>query len=89
MFDQFILSRQRRGGWPALPALLKAPSAMARIITGSVGAVLILMPGELALLHDNVAHALDSAAILDGVKGSLGLVFFLRRRFGGTQGDPQ
>lgn len=87
MLEQLIFSRQRRSEWPALPALLRAPSATTRMITGSIGAVLMLMLGELALLNGNVADALDSAVILDGVKASLGLVLFLRRRFGTTQGD--
>ena len=78
-----------RSGWRALPALLRAPSAASSMIAGSVGAVLILIPAGAAWPNSNIADAFASAAILDWVKGSLGLFFLIRRRLGAAQGGRQ
>jgi len=80
------IGRPLWSGWRPLSTLLRGPSAAASIIAGSVGAVLILIPAGAAWPHSSIADVLASAAILDWVKGSLGLIFFLRRRLGTTQG---
>lgn len=82
-----IFGPHLRSAWRARLALLRAPSAAASVIAGSVGAVLMLIPAGAAWPHANITDALASAAILDWVKGSLGLIFLLRRRFGKPQGD--
>ena len=81
-----IFGHQPWSGWHALSALLRGPSAAVRMIAASVGAALMLMPAAIAWPSINFADALVSAAILDWVKGSLGLIFLLRRRLGKSNG---
>ena len=69
-------------GWQAHSTLLGGPSAAARMIAASVGGTLLLMPAGTAWANLSFADALVSAAILDWVKGSLGLILFLWRRLG-------
>jgi hypothetical protein len=57
------------------------------MIAGSVGVVLMVIPAGAAWSISSVADALASAAILDWVKGSLGLMLMLRRLLAKTNGD--
>ena len=75
--------------WCALLASLRARFAAASMIAGSVGAVLALIPAGAASPAANIADALASAAVLDWVQGSLGLVVLLRRRLGTDDGGRQ
>ena len=87
MIGYLVLGHHLRSGWCALLALLRAPSAAASMTAASAGAVLLLLPAGTAWPNANIADALASAAILDWVKGSLGLIFLLRRRRSNTHGD--
>lgn len=82
-----FLSHRLWSGWQALSALLRGPSPTARVIAASAGGSLLLMPVGTAWPSMSFADALVSAAILDWVKGSLGLMFFLRRRLGTAHKD--
>lgn len=68
--------------WQPLYTLLRGRSAAASVIAANVGRALMLMPAGTAWLNLIFADALTSAAALDWVKGSLGLMFFLWRRPG-------
>jgi len=56
------------------------------MIAASVGGALMLVPAGTVWPNLNLADALTSVDILDWVKGSLGLIFLLRRRLGNTSG---
>lgn len=87
MTEHPIVDRRLWGGWRALVAPLRTPRTAASVFAGNVGALLMLIPAGVALPSTNIADVLASADILDWVKGSLGLIFFLRRRLGSSQGD--
>lgn len=73
-------SHRLRSGWQAMSSLLRGPYTAASMIAASAGGVLMLVPAGTAWPNMSFADALVSAAILDWVKGSLGLMFLLRRR---------
>ena len=75
-----IFGRPPWRGWRTLSTLLRGPSAAVSMVAGGVGAVLILVPAGAAWPHSIIVDALASTAVLDWVKGSLGLIFLLRRR---------
>jgi len=81
--------RRLWSGWRALSARSRGPMAAASVIAGSVGAVLMLIPAGAAWTNSSIADLLASAAILDWVKGPLGLIFLLRRQLGTAHGDQQ
>lgn len=74
-------------GWHALSTRLRAPTVSMHVIAGSISGVLLLMPAGAAWPHSILADSLTSAAALDWVKGSLSLIFLLRRRLTNTNGD--
>jgi len=82
-----FFSHRLWSGWQALSTLLRGPSAAASMIAARVDAALMLMPAGMTWTNMSFADALVSAAILDWVKGSLGLMFFLRRRLGTAYKD--
>ena len=86
MTEHPIVNRRLWSGWRALVAPLRTPRTAACVYPSSVGALLMLIPTGVALPNTNIADALASADILDWVKGSVGLIFFLRRRLGSSQG---
>jgi hypothetical protein len=73
-------SHRLRNGWQAMSSLLRGPYTAASMIAAIAGGVLMLVPAGTAWPNLSFADALVSAAILDWVKGSLGLMFLLRRR---------
>jgi len=87
MTEHPIVGRPLWRGWGALIHLLREPCTAMSIITGSVGAVLVLVPVNEAWLNSTFAETLASAAILDWAKGLLGLLLMLRRLRGGSHGD--
>ncbi len=87
MTEHPVVGRRLWRVWRAFMELLRAPWTAPDMMAGSVGAVLMLIPVDAAWSQMNLTHTFASAAILDWVKGSLGLLFLLRRRFGSSQGD--
>ena len=89
MIEYPVTSRHLASGWQALLASLRARFAAANMITGSVGAVLALMPAGAAWPAADIADAFASGDILEWVKGSLGLIVLLRRRLRTDDGGRQ
>lgn len=87
MTEQPIPGRRSWSGWRPLIALLRAPFAATNMFAGGVGAVLVLLPAEVAWPNTSITAALVSADVFDWAKGLLGLIFLLRRQLGSSQGD--
>ncbi len=87
MTEHPVVGRYLWRGWRTVVELLRAPWTATDMMAASVGAVLILVPVGGAWPDYAITETLASAAILDWAKGSLGLIFLLRRQFGGSQGD--
>lgn len=87
MTEHPIVGRRLWRVWGALMHLLGAPWTATIMIAGSVGAVFMLIPVAAAWPNSTITDTLASPAILEWVKGSLGLIILLRRRLGGSQGD--
>ena len=87
MTEHPVVGRHLWRGWRAFMELLRVPWTATDMMAGSVGAVLMLIPVDTAWSQMNMTDTFASAAILDWVKGALGILFLLRRRFGGSQGD--
>ena len=87
MTEHPIFGRRLRSGWGAFLALIRAPRTATSMIAVSVGAAIMLIPVGAAWSVSSITDTLATAAILDWVKGLLGLILMLRRRIGGSQGD--
>lgn len=87
MTEHQIFGRRLRSGWGAFVALIRAPRTATSMIAGSFGAAIMLMSDGAAWPSSNITNTFASPAILEWVKGLLGLIFLLRRRLGGSQGD--
>ena len=87
MTEHPVVGRSLWGAWRALADLMRAPWTATDMIAGSVGAMLMLLPVGAAWPNSYITDTFVSPAILDWVKGSLGLIILLRRLLGGTQGD--
>jgi len=73
-------SHRLRSRWHVMSSLSRGSYTAASMIAASAGGVLMLVPAGMAWPNLSFADALVSAAILDWVKSSLGLMFLLRRR---------
>lgn len=89
MTEHFLPGRRASCGWRALIAPLRAPFVATNMFAGPVGAVLMLLPAEVAWPGTVITAALASADVFDWVKGLLGLIFLLRRHLGSSQGERQ
>lgn len=75
-----LLSHRLWSGWQPLRSLFRGRTAAASMIAASIGGALMLMPTGPAWPNLSFADAFASATALDWVRGSLGLMFSLRRR---------
>ena len=87
MTEHPVVGRTLWCAWQTLTDLLQAPETTADIVVGGIGVVAMLMPLGDAWQQSNITDTFISAAVLDWVKGLLGLIFLLRRRFGSSHGD--